>query len=94
MLEIRIFTEKRSLLRIDKQRMDLINADPKGHHMQQFLPPHLDHQNSGTFGQDDLEKLIKHASKDLDEIDRQREREFKDYEMRKEFERREELSVS
>lgn len=82
-----------SLLWLAKERMDLLNADPKGHHLQKFLPQHLDHQNSGTFGQDDLERLIKHASKDLDEIDRQREREFKDYEMRKEFERREKLSV-
>ncbi|CAF4628944.1 unnamed protein product, partial [Rotaria sp. Silwood2] len=40
----------------------------------------------------DLERLIRHASRDLDEIDRQREQQFKEYEMRKEFERRAKLA--
>jgi hypothetical protein len=73
--------------------MELARADPNSKHIKDFLPQHLDHKNSEKFGQDDLERLIQHASKDLDELDRQREREFKEYEMRKEYERRAKLSV-
>ena len=62
--------------------------------MKDFIPQHIDHKNSETFGQADLERLIQHASKDLDEIDRQREQQFKEYEMRKEYERRAKLSVN
>jgi len=73
--------------------MELAKADPNGKHIKDFIPQHLDHRNSETFGQADLERLIKHASKDLDELDREREKEFKDYEMRKEYERRAKLAV-
>jgi hypothetical protein len=74
--------------------MDLARADPNGKHVKDLLPQHVDHKNSETFGQDDLERLIQHASKDLDELDRQREQQFKEYEMRKEYERRSQLSVN
>jgi hypothetical protein len=74
--------------------MELAKADPNGKHIKDFIPQHLDHRNSETFGQADLERLIKHASKDLDELDRQREAQFKEYEMRKEYERRAELAVN
>jgi hypothetical protein len=73
--------------------MELARADPNGGRLKDFLPQHLDHRNSETFGQADLERLIQHASKDLDELDRQREQEFKEYEMRKEYERRAKLAV-
>jgi len=76
----------------EKERMELARADPSGGRLKDFLPQHLDHKNSETFGQADLERLIQHASKDLDELDRQREREFKEYEMRKEYERRAKLA--
>jgi len=62
--------------------------------MREFLPQHIDAKNSETFGQLDLERLIKHAAKDLDELDRQREEEFKEYEMRKEYQRRAKLAVN
>lgn len=78
----------------EEQRQALARADPNSPHMKEFLPQHIDHINSETFGQSDLEKLIQHASRDLDEIDRKREQEFKEYEMRKEFERRSKLAVS
>ena len=78
---------------LEKQRMDLARADPKANPLKDILPQHIDHKATETFGQDDLERLIQHASKDLDELDREREKEFKDYEMRKEYERRAELSV-
>lgn len=74
--------------------MKFAQADPDGAHMRDFLPKHIDHHNSETFGQADLEKLILHASKDLDDIDRQREEQFKEYEMRKEYERRAKLNVN
>jgi hypothetical protein len=38
--------------------------------------------------------LIKHASKDLEEIDKKREEQFKEYELRKEYQRRTKLAVS
>lgn len=84
---------KRSSIDSEKERIELAKADVNGHHMKGFLPQHLDHKNSDTFGQADLERLIQHASKDLDDIDRQREEQFKEYEMRKEYERRAQLSV-
>jgi len=50
-------------------------------------------QDHDTFSELDLERLIRHASKDLDEIDRKREQEFKYYELRKEYQRRAKLAV-
>jgi hypothetical protein len=78
---------------IEKERMELANADPNGKHIKEFIPQHIDHKNADSFGHADLERLIQHASKDLDEIDREREQQFKEYEMRKEYERRAKLAV-
>lgn len=75
---------------IEKQRLGLLRGAGR---MQQFLPQHIDHKNAETFGEVDLERLIRHASKDLDELDRKREQQFKEYEMRKEYERRMKLVV-
>jgi uncharacterized protein YjbK len=79
---------------LEKERSELVNAAPNGKHLKEFLPQHIDHKNSETFGEGDLERLIQHASKDLDELDRQREQQFKDYEMKKEYERRAQLAVN
>ncbi|CAF0785461.1 unnamed protein product [Adineta ricciae] len=76
----------------DKQRNALARIDPNGEQIRKLLPQHLDHDNSDTFNEADLERLIRHASKDLDEIDRQREEEFKQYELRKEYQRRAKLA--
>jgi hypothetical protein len=65
-----------------------------GKHVKDLLPLHVDHQNGETFGELDLERLIRHASRDLDELDRKREEEFKQYELQKEYERRNQLSVN
>ncbi len=73
--------------------MALARADPQSKRIKEFLPQHIDTRNSETFGQLDLERLIKHASKDLDELDRKREQQFKEYEMRKEYQRRAKLAV-
>ncbi|UJR36200.1 hypothetical protein I4U23_028933 [Adineta vaga] len=72
----------------EKQRLALSRANLNGKRIQQFLPQHIDHETSDTFNEADLERLIRHASKDLDEIDRKREQEFKEYEMQKEYQRR------
>ncbi|CAF1312179.1 unnamed protein product [Didymodactylos carnosus] len=62
-------------------------------HVRNLLPQHVDHRNSETFGSLDLEKLIRRASQDLDNLDRKREKEFKEYELQKEYERRQKLAV-
>jgi hypothetical protein len=94
MVRIILISLQLSFVHSEKERMDLAKSDPNGKHIKDFIPQHVDHKNSETFGQADLERLIQHASKDLDEIDRQREQQFKEYEMRKEYERRAQLSVN
>nr|SVE74367.1 EOG090X0B17 [Daphnia barbata] len=54
------------------------------------IPGHLDHK-SPSFEAEDLRKLIVQTSKDLEEADRQRKEEFKEYEMQKEFEHQNKL---
>jgi len=53
--------------------------------MKEFLRQNVDHKNTETFDQEDLERLFQHATKDLDELDRQHENEFKEYERRATF---------
>ncbi|KAM9352475.1 nucleobindin-2-like [Symphorus nematophorus] len=52
---------------------------------------HLNHLNPNTFEVEDLDRLIKSATKDLENFDKGRHDEFKRYEMMKEHERRERL---
>ncbi|XP_007885701.1 nucleobindin-2 [Callorhinchus milii] len=54
---------------------------------------HLNHQNPHSFESEDLEMLIKTATSDLENYDRDRHEEFKQYEMLKEHERREYLKT-
>ena len=54
------------------------------------IPGHLDHK-SPSFESEDLRKLIVQTSKDLEEADRQRKEDFKEYEMQKEFEHQNKL---
>nr|CAG4651227.1 EOG090X0B17 [Simocephalus serrulatus]SVE94424.1 EOG090X0B17 [Simocephalus serrulatus] len=54
------------------------------------IPGHLDHKNP-SFETEDLRKLIVQTSKDLEEADRKRKEEFKEYEMQKEFEHQNKL---
>ena len=54
------------------------------------IPGHLDHK-SLSFETEDLRKLIVQTSKDLEEVDRKRKNEFKEYEMQKEFEHQNKL---
>ncbi|XP_015193708.1 nucleobindin-2 [Lepisosteus oculatus] len=52
---------------------------------------YLNHMNPHTFEVDDLDRLIKSATRDLENYDKERHEEFKRYEMMKEHERREHL---
>ena len=54
------------------------------------IPQHLEFQNP-RFEIDDLKKLIKSTTQDLEEADRKRREEFKRYEMEKKFEHEERL---
>lgn len=91
---LNIHSQTKRNVNLEKERLELARGDPNGKNLKDFLPQHIDHQNSENFGEADLERLIRHASKDLDELDRKREQEFKEYEMRKEFERRAKLAVN
>ncbi|XP_064634210.1 nucleobindin-2-like isoform X4 [Lineus longissimus] len=53
---------------------------------------HLDIKNPEAFDVTDLDKLIHQATRDLEDIDKKRREEFKQYELQKEHERREKLS--
>lgn len=69
---------------IDK--MDKVKVNDK------LFPSHIDHSNPHTFEIDDLKRLIKEATKDLEEQDTMRKEEFKRYEMEKEHEKREKMA--
>merc|ERR1711942_619647 len=69
-----------------RRTMDKVAADDK------LFPNHLDHSNPHTFETEDLKRLIKEATRDLEEQDKVRKEEFKRYEMEKEHRKREELA--
>ncbi|XP_051963172.1 nucleobindin-2-like [Xyrauchen texanus] len=54
---------------------------------------YLNHMNPHTFQVEDLDRLIKSATKDLENFDKERHEEFKRYEMMKEHERQEHLKT-
>ncbi|XP_026759678.2 nucleobindin-2 isoform X2 [Galleria mellonella] len=54
---------------------------------------HLDQANPHTFEIEDLKRLIKKTTSDLEEADKQRKEEFKEYEMQKEFEKHQKLET-
>lgn len=55
------------------------------------IPSHLDIRNPHTFEIKDLENLILKTTRDLEEVDEKRRKDFKEYEMEKEFEYQEKL---
>lgn len=63
------------------------SLDPK--HMK--IAEHIDHANPHSFEIADLQKLIAKVTADLAEADKQRRKEFQEYEMQKEFEKQEKL---
>ncbi|XP_046364935.1 nucleobindin-2-like isoform X3 [Haliotis rufescens] len=56
------------------------------------VPAHLDVKNPHSFEMKDLETLIKQTTTDLEQLDEQRKEEFKEYEMEKEYEKRDKLN--
>ena len=72
----------------------MTRGDRKGERLREFLPQHVDHDDVERFNEKDLEKLIRKATMDLDEIDRKRQQQFKQYELRKEYQRRARLAVN
>ncbi|XP_008403447.1 nucleobindin-2a [Poecilia reticulata] len=54
---------------------------------------HLNHMNPHTFEVEDLDRLIKSATNDLENFDKERHEEFKRYEMMKEHDRQEHLKT-
>uniref|UniRef100_A0A8D3BJ16 Nucleobindin 2a n=1 Tax=Scophthalmus maximus TaxID=52904 RepID=A0A8D3BJ16_SCOMX len=54
---------------------------------------YLNHMNPHTFEVDDLDRLIKSATKDLENYDKERHEDFKKYEMTKEHDRQEHLKT-
>ncbi|XP_037615678.1 nucleobindin-2a [Sebastes umbrosus] len=54
---------------------------------------YLNHMNPHTFEVDDLDRLIRSATKDLENYDKERHEEFKKYEMTKEHDRKEHLKT-
>ncbi|TKS73943.1 Nucleobindin-2 DNA-binding protein NEFA [Collichthys lucidus] len=74
-----------------KQDIQGGNGRTVDHHalLKQF--EHLNHLNPETFEVEDLDRLIKSATNDLENFDKDRHDEFKRYEMMKEHERRERL---
>ncbi|XP_052235551.1 nucleobindin-2-like isoform X2 [Dreissena polymorpha] len=78
------------LRQLAREKMKQMNAGGPG--LQESDLHHVDVKNPHSFETADLEKLIKKATSDLDEIDKKRRGEFKQYEMEKEHLRREELA--
>jgi hypothetical protein len=72
-----------------QKKVQMENIQP--HEIAGILPKHIDNHQA-PFSQTDLEKLVKQASADLEDLDKKRKTEFKDHELEKEYERREQLS--
>ncbi|BES98595.1 Nucleobindin [Nesidiocoris tenuis] len=73
----------RELMKLEEERKKAAN-DP--HHN-----THLDHSNPHTFEVQDLQMLMNKVRKDLEDADKQRREEFKEYEMMKEYESEEKM---
>ncbi|KAJ8340004.1 hypothetical protein SKAU_G00346370 [Synaphobranchus kaupii] len=76
-----------------KQEVEGANGKVVDHQalLRQFQ--YLNHRNPHSFEVEDLDRLIKSATSDLENYDRERHEEFKRYEMMKEHERREMLKT-
>ncbi|GMR61059.1 hypothetical protein PMAYCL1PPCAC_31254, partial [Pristionchus mayeri] len=72
------------LERLREQLAKQIEADGGAHNIK--MPQHLDLQNWEKFGKEDLRLLIKQTVADMEEIDKQRAEQFKQYEMQKKAE--------
>ncbi|KAF6201640.1 hypothetical protein GE061_004033, partial [Apolygus lucorum] len=76
-------TRLRDLMKMQEERKKA-EEDPDHH-------GHLDHSNPHTFEVQDLQMLMNKVRKDLEEVDESRRKEFKEYEMQKEFEKEQKM---
>ncbi|KAE9550285.1 hypothetical protein FO519_006499 [Halicephalobus sp. NKZ332] len=88
-LDQNIFDEltKAKIAEIDRLREEIgkqIEKEGGAHNVK--VPDHLDVQNWEKFNKEDLRKLIVRTAADMEEIDRQRKEDFKEYEMQKKAE--------
>ncbi|XP_062869276.1 nucleobindin-2a isoform X2 [Trichomycterus rosablanca] len=76
-----------------KAKHDIEGGDGQAMDHQALLKQfeHLNHMNPHTFEVEDLDRLIKSATSDLENYDKERHEDFKKYEMMKEHERQEHL---
>uniref|UniRef100_A0AAX7TCV9 EF-hand domain-containing protein n=1 Tax=Astatotilapia calliptera TaxID=8154 RepID=A0AAX7TCV9_ASTCA len=76
-----------------KAKQDLEGGNAVDHQalLKQF--EYLNHMNPHTFEVEDLDRLIRSATKDLENYDKERHEEFKRYEMMKEHDRQEHLKT-
>ncbi|PIO77756.1 EF hand [Teladorsagia circumcincta] len=72
------------LERLREQIQKQIEAEGGAHNVK--IPDHLDATNWERFGKEDLRKLIRRTVEDMETIDRERQKKFKEYEMRKKAE--------
>ncbi|XP_014252317.1 nucleobindin-2 isoform X2 [Cimex lectularius] len=89
-------TKLDELKRTELQRLrDLVAQLNEQEHQQkrEEMHAHLDHSNPHTFEVADLHNLILKVRKDLDEADRLRKENFKEYELQKEFEKEQKLKT-
>uniref|UniRef100_A0A8C7SHM7 Nucleobindin 2a n=1 Tax=Oncorhynchus mykiss TaxID=8022 RepID=A0A8C7SHM7_ONCMY len=74
-----------------KAKQDIEGGNDHQALLKQF--EYLNHMNPHTFEVEDLDRLIKSATNDLENYDKERHEEFKKYEMTKDHERREHLKT-
>lgn len=72
------------LERLREQIQKQIEADGGAHNVK--IPDHIDATNWERFGKEDLRKLIRRTVEDMEALDRERQKNFKEYEMRKKAE--------
>lgn len=72
------------LERLREQIQKQIEAEGGAHNIK--VPDHLDTSNWEKFGKEDLRKLIRRTVEDMDAMDRDRQKNFKEYEMKKKAE--------
>lgn len=72
------------LKRLEQEIKDQIQLD--GHERNVKIPEHIDFNDWGKFGKEDLRKLILKTVFDMDNLEKQRKENFKEYEMKKKVE--------
>ena len=88
-LDQSVFDEltKAKIAEIDRLREEIgkqIEKEGGAHNIK--VPDHLDVQNWEKFNKEDLRKLIVRTAADMEEMDKQRREDFKEYEMKKKAE--------